>query len=122
MSLKETPTYRTFCNRANKSSSLTKEITLNSEESNIGLSSMLTPSRTTLKEFEGHKEDILDLIIEDAANYNVGNCLEGHNLNPNDRADAIDWMLGKVIKLQCSKLVFFKSVAILDLFYTQTTS
>jgi len=122
MSLKGTFTHGTLRYEPKKSSKVTKRMTTNSEELNLEISSVFLPSMTTLKEYENHKKDILDQMIEDSINHSANNSLGGHNLNPNDRAKAVEWMLGKVIKLQCSKRVFFKSVAILDLFHARTTS
>lgn len=117
MSLKEVPTYSSFHNQLHHSSKNLEGESLNSDGISLELASDLFPSPTTLKEYKRHRKDIWRIKCEEALKYKAVDCLRGHELSTIDRAGSVGWMIDVITKFKCSNGVFFKAVAILDLFH-----
>lgn len=53
-------------------------------------------------------------------NFDLMNCLKEHTIDPFDRSCMVEWLIEVQSKLDCSELTFFKTVAIMDLFYKKS--
>ena len=70
------------------------------------------PSALTLKEFKEHNKDFWALELEKKRHE--------HKLNPNDRADMVNWMIEVIAIFECKTETFFRAIDIMDQFYAKT--
>lgn len=120
MLLEETPTCSNPPVPYNQPSKKFKRKLLPFKESGPELLSEFFPSQITLKEFKTHQDDYWQILAEESLKHNLANCLQTHSITSLDRAASVNWLLDTVAKLKCSANVFFKSVAILDLFHARS--
>lgn len=113
MSSNEEPTYSDRCKSSAQPPSARQELALEHL-------SDLMPSKMSLTEFENHKADVWQAKSEEAARHNITDCLRKHDITAVDRAVAVDQVLRVTRKFKCSREVFFKTVAFLDLYHAMT--
>lgn len=77
-------------------------------------------SDLSVKTFEDYGLELWKSRYTISENFDLGNCLEKHTLDPFDRLRMVEWLIEVQSKLECSELTFFKTVAIIDLFYKKS--
>lgn len=121
MSLKQISTYSSFHNQLHQTiKAVLKSDPLNSDEICLELTSDLFPSPATIKEYKCHRKDIWRIKCEEVLKYKAVECLRDHELSIADRAASVNWMIDVITKFKCSNGVFFKTIAILDLFFANS--
>jgi len=95
-------------------------IGLNPEELTSAFLLEALPSKLTLRAIKEHATDFWRESSAKLEEYDLANCLRGHEVTPRHRAEIVNWMM-KVLYVSNSKdKTFFNAVHIMDYFFDRT--
>ena len=89
-------------------------------ELQLGLLRSIFPSKLSIKEFGQHHDDQWEIHIENLKRYDLGSCLKKHRISTRDRERVVDQIMESIVRFNCEIPIFFKAVAIMDLYYSAT--